>query len=34
VRALIEAHQRNPLLGVVGEPMVNVLALNLDLDKQ
>jgi potassium-transporting ATPase KdpC subunit len=34
VRALIEAHQRNPLLGVVGEPVVNVLALNRDLDKQ
>lgn len=34
VLALIEAHQRNPLLGVVGEPVVNVLALNRDLDKQ
>jgi potassium-transporting ATPase KdpC subunit len=34
VLALIEAHQRKPLLGVVGEPVVNVLALNRDLDKQ
>jgi potassium-transporting ATPase KdpC subunit len=34
VRALIEAHQRNPIFGVIGEPVVNVLALNLDLDEQ
>ena len=34
VRALIEANQRNPILGLIGEPVVNVLALNLDLDRQ
>jgi K+-transporting ATPase ATPase C chain len=34
VLALIEAHQLNPILGVFGEPVVNVLALNLDLDRQ
>ena len=34
IRALIQAHQRNPILGVIGEPVVNVLALNLDLDGQ
>ena len=34
IRALIQAHQRNPILGVIGEPVVNVLALNLDLDQQ
>lgn len=34
VRALIEAHQRHPILGVIGEPVVNVLALNRDLDNQ
>jgi potassium-transporting ATPase KdpC subunit len=34
VRALIEAHQRNPIFGVIGEPVVNVLALNLDLSEQ
>jgi K+-transporting ATPase ATPase C chain len=33
VDALIAAHQRGPTLGVLGEPRVNVLELNLALDR-
>jgi K+-transporting ATPase ATPase C chain len=33
VEALISAHRREPLLGVLGEPVVNVLELNLVLDQ-
>ena len=32
VQALIERHAQRPWLGIVGEPRVNVLALNLELD--
>jgi K+-transporting ATPase ATPase C chain len=34
VQSLIAAHQRRPLLGVFGEPQVNVLELNLALDQR
>jgi K+-transporting ATPase ATPase C chain len=33
VQRLIDAHTTNRLLGLLGEPRVNVLALNLDLDR-
>lgn len=34
VQQLIAGHTQNPKWGLLGEPRVNVLALNLDLDRQ
>ena len=34
LRALIAAHRHEPLLGVIGEPTINVLELNLALDQR
>ena len=32
VRAVVARHTQQPLLGFLGQPRVNVLLLNLDLD--
>ena len=34
IRAVVEEHQDGRTLGILGEPRVNVLELNLDLDEQ
>lgn len=33
MRALVERHVKGPIVGIIGEPRVNVLDLNLELDK-
>lgn len=33
VETLVRAHQEPPLFGIIGDPRVNVLLLNLDLDR-
>jgi K+-transporting ATPase ATPase C chain len=34
LQALVAAHQQNRVLGYIGEPRINVLELNLALDKR
>jgi K+-transporting ATPase ATPase C chain len=34
IEALVRAHSFTPLSGLVGEPLVNVLELNIELDRR
>jgi potassium-transporting ATPase KdpC subunit len=34
LKALVEKHTENPVFGILGEPYVNVLRLNMSLDKK